>query len=64
MSPSEGRKKMYKIQLSSGWSTRDYVTGLTEAEAIEICEDNGWRFLDENCFEWSMSYVEDYGNAE
>lgn len=50
---------MFKVQISTGWIRRDYVTGLTESEAIEICEDHGWRYLDENCFEWDMDYVEE-----
>lgn len=54
----------YKVQISTGWIRKDYVTGLTEEEAIEICQNNGWSYLDENEFEWSMDYVEDWGRKE
>ena len=50
---------MYKIILSNGWKTQDKYTGLTEREAIEICKDNDWRYVDVLGFEWSMSYVDE-----
>ena len=48
---------MFKIILSTGWITKDYISGLTEAECIEICESNNWEWYDENEFCWSMDYV-------
>ena len=51
---------MVKIQLSTGWTTQDYITGLTEQEAIEICEDHNWEYYDENEFCWGMNIVDDY----
>ena len=50
---------MFKIIISSGWITHDWLSGLTESEAIEICQDNNWEWYDENQFCWSMDYVED-----
>lgn len=51
---------MYTIQLSTGWIRKDYVTGLTEQEAIDFCDENGWKFRDENGFVWDMDYIEEY----
>lgn len=51
--------KTFKIRLSTGWSDRDMYRGLTENEAIEICESYNWQYMDENCFVWSMDYVEE-----
>ena len=33
---------MFKIIISSGWITHDWLSGLMESEAIEICQDNNW----------------------
>lgn len=43
---------------SGGGTTYEFMGGLTEEEAIEIGNKNGWRWIDENCFEWSMTYDE------
>ena len=51
----------FKVQMSSGWSCRDYVCDLTEEEAIEICQAKNWEDVDENGFVWSLNYVEDDG---
>lgn len=50
----------YKIQMSSCSVRKDYVGGLTEREAIDICEEYNWEYMDENGFVWSLDYVEDY----
>ena len=50
----------FKVQISSGWVRHDYICGLTEQEAIEICQENNWEYMDENEFVWNMDYVEDY----
>ena len=49
----------YKVIMSSGIVTHDYVRGLTMEEAADFCEENDWHYLDENRFEWSLDYVED-----
>lgn len=58
MKPDDG--VLFKIQLSCGWTHMDYVSGMTEQEAIDFCEQSGWKFIDENGFEWDMDYVEDW----
>lgn len=50
----------YKVIISAGCVTHDLVCGLTMREAIDYCEEHDWCYLDENCFEWSLDYVEDY----
>ena len=50
---------MFKIQLIAGTCRKDYLYGLTEQEAIMICENHGWEFVDENEFCWDMDYVEE-----
>lgn len=54
---------MYKFKVcivSVGGVRHDLYCDLTEVEAIEICEENNWEWCDENCFVWSMDYMEDY----
>lgn len=49
----------YVITMSSGHGTvRDFMTLPTKEEAEEICEAMGWRFLDENEFEWELDIDE------
>ena len=50
---------MFKIQISTGWISRDWCAGLTESEAIEICEIYNWEWYDEHEFRWDMDYVEE-----
>lgn len=50
---------MFKIQISCGWIRHDWLSGLTEGEAIEICEENNWQWIDENNFCWDMDYVDE-----
>jgi len=50
----------YKVIMTARTVSHDYVCGLTEREAIDFCEENNWVYLDENCFEWSLDYVQDY----
>lgn len=53
---------MFKVQIVSAGGVRHDLYGeLTEREAIDFCEENNWHYLDENCFEWALDYVEDYG---
>ena len=49
----------YKIRLSNGYDSKDYVTGLTEQEAILICEEHQWTDEDEFGTLWTMDIVED-----
>lgn len=52
--------RSYKIVIASdGGTERDYLSGLSEAEAIYVCEANGWSFYDENDFAWQMRIEED-----
>ena len=51
--------KTFKIILSAGWYTKDYCTGLTEQEAIDICESSGWERREDDDFIWCMNYVEE-----
>lgn len=49
----------YKVQISNGWERLDYCRGLTEQEAIHICESHGRTLIDEDDNIWIMDYVED-----
>lgn len=54
---------MYKIVLTSmGGTRRDYMTGLTEAEAVKICEDSGWAVAPDDGYVWDMEIEEDDWN--
>lgn len=45
----------YVITMSSGHGTvRDFMTLASKEEAEDICEAMGWKFLDENEFEWGL----------
>lgn len=53
----------YKVIMVSGGGVKhDLVCGLSEQEAIDYCEEHDWVYLDENCFEWHLDYVQDYGD--
>lgn len=52
--------KQYKIQMVSlGGTRRDMYTGLTEEEAIEICESFGWEACPDGGYVWDLDIVED-----
>ena len=52
--------KRFKIQMVSlGGTRRDMYTGLTEEEAIEICESYGWEVDPEGGYVWDLDIVED-----
>ena len=54
------RQQTFKIQMiSAGGVRHDLYCGLTEEEAIEICQEYGWEFCDENRFVWDLDYVEE-----
>lgn len=56
---------MFTVQIvSAGGVRHDLFGDLTEREAIDFCEENNWYYLDENCFEWALDYVEDYEGGE
>ena len=52
---------MFKVIMSTGWTTKDMYTGLTEQEAIEICESYGWvvRPDGDGSLEWDLSFEEE-----
>lgn len=41
---------------SDGGTRRELVSFDTEQEAKDFCEDNDWRWVDENRFEWTLDY--------
>lgn len=48
----------FKVQMvSMGGTRKDLYTGLTEHEAVEICESYGW-VMDEG-YLWDLDIVED-----
>ena len=60
----KGDTTMFIVQIvSAGGVRHDLYGDLTEREAIDFCEENNWHYLDENCFEWDLDYVEDYGRG-
>ena len=54
-------KKMFKVIMTTGFTSQDMYTGLTEQEATEICESYGWavRPDGDDGFEWSLDIVEE-----
>ena len=54
-------KEAWKIiMVSEGGTTKDYESGFeTEADAEARAEAAGWRYLDENEFEWRLEVTED-----
>ena len=52
--------KSFKIVMCSlGGTRRDMYTGLTEEEAIEICEDFGWTACPDGGYVWDLEIVEE-----
>lgn len=48
------------VMVSDGGTKRDYMGGFeTEAEAEAAAESSGWRFVDENRFEWRLEVEPD-----
>ena len=48
------------VMISDGGTKRDFLSGFaSEAEANEAAEHEGWRFVDENRFEWRLEVEED-----
>ena len=48
------------VMISDGGTKRDFLSGFaSEAEANEAAEREGWRFVDENRFEWRLEVEED-----
>ena len=48
------------VMISDGGTKRDFLSGFaSETEANEAAEREGWRFIDENRFEWRFEVEED-----
>lgn len=48
------------VMISDGGTKRDFLSGFaSETEANEAAEHDGWRFVDENRFEWRLEVEED-----
>ena len=48
------------VMISDGGTKRDFLSGFaSETEANEAAEHEGWRFVDENRFEWRLEVEED-----
>ena len=48
------------VMISDGGTKRDFLSGFaSEAEANAAAEREGWRFVDENRFEWRLEVEED-----
>ena len=54
-------EQSWKVVMDSGGGTvRDFQSGFaTEAEAEQFATEMGWRFVDENRFEWRLEVQED-----
>ncbi len=54
-------EQSWKVVMDSGGGTvRDFQSGFaTEAEAEQFASEMGWRFVDENRFEWRLEVEED-----
>lgn len=54
-------EQSWKVVMDSGGGTvRDFQSGFaTEAEAEQFATEMGWRFVDENQFEWRLEVEED-----
>ena len=55
-------EQSWKVVMDSGGGTvRDFQSGFaTEAEAEQFATEMGWRFVDENRFEWRLEVEEDH----
>ena len=45
------------VMKSWGGTKRDFMGGLTEREAVEICEGYGWHFADG--YDWDLDIEEE-----
>ena len=55
----EPHEPLFTVQIvSPGGIRHDLYGSLTEREAIDFCDEHNWTWLDENCFEWNLDYVE------
>ena len=53
------------VMISDGGTKRDFLSGFaSEAEANAAAEHEGWRFVDENRFEWRLAVEEDTSAAQ
>ena len=53
------------VMISDGGTKRDFLSGFaSEAEANAAAEHEGWRFVDENRFEWRLEVEEDTSAAQ
>ena len=53
------------VMVSEGGTKRDFFSGFaSEAEANAAAEHEGWRFVDENRFEWRLEVEEDTSAAQ
>lgn len=48
------------VKMASGGGTvYRFASGLTEEEALDMCADNNWQYVDENGFVWELYAEED-----
>ena len=53
------------VMISDGGTKRDFLSGFaSETDANEAAEREGWRFVDENRFEWRLAVEEDTSAAQ
>ena len=53
------------VMISDGGTKRDFLSGFaSETDANEAAEREGWRFVDENRFEWRLEVEEDTSAAQ
>ena len=51
---------LYKVvMVSAGGIKHDFINGLSQDEAFDICEMNNWEYQDENGFYWDLNFVRD-----
>lgn len=56
----EAKPQWKLVMVSEGGTKHDYLTAFeSEAEAIKTGEENGWRYVDENGFDWQLEVEED-----
>ena len=52
-------QKFKVVMCSMGGTRQDMYTGLTEQEAIDICEEYGWEVSPDGGYVWDLDYIED-----
>ena len=51
---------MYKIVMSSwGGTKHDFAVGLSEKEAVELCDSYGWEYSEDGGYVWDLEIEED-----